>query len=386
MIGNTGVATGSNQVIIGNNSSLSSSGDNSVVVGPNNIFGNVFANCSVLGSSNVGTGSLSTVVIGSGNTAAQGFNSVIIGNSNQNRAATSYGNNLVFIGTSLDSGVGQFTDSICIGRNSTFAGNGVFNTVVGIASGISSGSSNATVYGAQSFCNANEANCFGASITNTIANSCLIKASSNIRCDSNATCNLGILSTNEFNTMFSAKHDTSGPLAIATISATSLALGRAAITTTILGTALATVPYGSFYVTSSYNIPFTAGVNRLCPPTASSNGPQIDFSFAAGVLTYTGPRTNRVFQINYNINYNLPASGTTMTFFNSKNGNLTLSAVQARVAMAANVTYNNIRATCVLTDNIVLSTGDTVQLAASASALTTLTFDFNSCNITGLLN
>jgi hypothetical protein len=298
---------------------------------------------------------------------------------------------------------------------------------IAVGQGAISNGTNSIALGRLTSTSASQAVTIGFNINNTVANSVLFGNAAasivNIRPNTNSTCNLGVLSTNQFNTAFVDKIDTSGALAIASInatsvsigklgantsvlgqllvqsnidsagalniaptSATSLSLGRAAINTSILGQTLATVPYGAWYCTASFIIAFTAGVNRLIPPTASSNGPQVDFSFAAGVLTYTGSRTNRVFQINYNINFNLPATGHTVTFFNSKNGNLTLSAVQARVAIATNAQYNNIRATCVLTDNVVLSTGDTVQLAASDSVLSTITFDFNSCNITGLLN
>jgi len=316
-----------------------------------------------------GTGS---ITVGASNTAggSAGGKSIIYGNNNNTSGSTN-GQCIIYGNDNTDSNAAGGAFIYGFGNTN---GTGQRNILIGRNNVVSNG--------------VNEAFVMGFANTNSISNSLLVGGGSmaNIRPGSNNLCTLGLLTTNELSTLFARNMDTSAALAIAPTSATSLSLGRAAITTTINGTTVTTTPYGSWYCTASFTLSFSAGVNRLIPPVASSNGPQVDFSFAAGVLTYTGARANRVCQINYNINFLVGPSGANMTFFNSKNGNLTLSAVQARAFIQSSGGTQNTRMNICLTDNVVASNGDTFQLAGSCATLQNITFDLNSCNITGILN
>ena len=325
-----------------------------------------------LGLTNTISGS-GSITVGASNTAGgfAGGKSIIYGNNN-NTSGSVNGQCIIYGNDNTDSnGAGG---SFIYGFGNT-NGTGQRNILIGRNNAVPNGVS--------------EAFAMGFAVTNSISNSLVVGGTSqaNIRAGSNNVCTLGLLTTNEFKTAFTRNVDTSAALAIAPTSATSLALGRAGITTTVLGSAVLPAQYGAYYGTASYNIAFTAGVGRLIPPTVSSNGPQVDFSFAAGVLTYTGSQAFRVCKINYNINLNLPAAGNTLTFFNSKNGATAISAIQSVAVIATNAQYNNVRATVQLSDHVVLSNGNTVQLACqSTNLIASVTFDFVSCNISTLLN
>ena len=314
----------------------------------------------------------SNVNIGFGNTNVANSNIIQIGDNNSQGAGTSN----ISIGNNV---VNQATSSIAIGPFADVEGNNSIG--IGVATAIGAGVVNAIA--------------IGNSAANGTSNSAVIGGTSfvNIRGLQDGVTDLGVGVT-RFKDLYlsgtarTPSVDTNSAVALnvgGTV-ATSLNLGRAAIVTTINGTTVTTTPYGSWYCTASFTLSFSAGVNRLIPPVASSNGPQVDFSFAAGVLTYTGARANRVCQINYSINFLLGPSGANMTFFNSKNGNLTLSAVQARAFIQSAGGNQNTRINICLTDNVVASNGDTFQLAGSCASLQNITFDLNSCNITGILN
>lgn len=385
-----------------------------------------------IGNSNTNP-SYGSVCVGANNTVSSGALSLVYGYNN-NMGGSANGQNIVYGNNNTDSN--STGGSFIYGFNNT-NGTGSRNMIYGRDNKILDGVNDAVIIG---FNGTN-------STSNSVL---FQNATSNIRSRNNNTCDLGVLGTNQFNNVYAnnftsngavtvgssatslslgsstvgasipctntstsvstgslvtsggvgvtkdvyvggflnvaGRVDSNATLSLGTSNATALSVGKSGINTTINGQCLAIVPYGAWYCTATYSLAFTAGVNRLIPPVASSNGPQVDFSFAAGVLTYTGSRTNRVFQISYNINYNMPPSGGTMTFFNSKNGNLVLSAIQARAVQAPNTTYTGLEVNCCFTDNVVLSTGDTVQLAASCATSNTVTFNLNSCNIVGLLN
>ena len=113
------------------------------------------------------------------------------------------------------------------------------------------------------------------------------------------------------------------------MTATSIAIGRAAITSTINGTFATALPYGSWYSTTTYNPSFAAGTNRLTPPSAATPGALVDFTHALGVLTYTGART-RPFCIAYNITFTDGANGTNMIFFKSIAASTTIGTTQTQ--------------------------------------------------------
>lgn len=264
---------------------------------------------------------------------------------------------------------------------------------------------------------------FGDNATNNTAHSMLLGGTSivNIRPNNNNTCNLGVLSTDEFKTLFSHNHDTSAALSIAPTSATSVAIARSGINTSVLGPLLVqqvidntapnilqigqttatsiaighagittnivgdlTYNVGSagWYSSTAYSPAFTIGVATLIPPTAASAGIYNNlFTHSLGVLTYTGLVT-RSFRISYNITYvSTPTSGT-LTFFNSINGNLVIAGTQSRQILSANASTGGTTRCVSLTDIIVLNSGQTVQLAATSSILSSgYSFTFVSCNI-----
>jgi len=157
--------------------------------------------------------------------------------------------------------------------------------------------------------------------------------------------------------------------------------------TSLVGPLIAITPTGSWYCSTSYLPLFGAGVARLVPPTVSTVGTSLrNFTYAAGVLTYTGSVT-RDFRISYNISLLLGASLANMTFFNSINGSLVIAATQSRQFYQSQPSNNATRVCFVLTDNISLANGNTVQLAAiCATASATTSLDFISCNISSTLS
>ena len=209
-----------------------------------------------IGLTNTTSGS-GSVSIGASNTAGgfAGGKSIIYGNNNNTSGSTN-GQCMIYGNDNTDSnGAGG---SFIYGFGNT-NGTGQRNILIG---------RNNVVPNA-----VNEAFVMGFANTNSISNSLLVGGASqaNIRPGSNNLCSLGILTTNEFSTSFTRNVDTSAALAIAPTSATSLALGRAAINTTILGTAIATVASGAWYSTASFSNAFTAATNRLVNPALTTN-------------------------------------------------------------------------------------------------------------------
>lgn len=428
LIGNTGAGTGTKQIIIGDNSSLANNANSTLVIGPDNIIGNLSAGSIIIGNGNTGAGFLSSTVIGTTNTMNQGFGNVFVGNNNKNLAQVSYGNNLLFIGNDFNSGPGQFTDSIAIGRSFNFGGNAQFITVVGMASGATG--SNACVFGAASNCNASQAHCFGAGLSNSTADSVLMQASTNVRTNSNGSCDLGT-SANQFKDVYSSgivktaavdpntvvalnigatnanainigkvgtsttivgplvigsNIDSAGALSIGATTATSIGIGRSGIQTLVSGNFVTTTAVGSWYSNTNYAPAFAAGTNRLVTPTASTAGLTSLFTFSSGILTYTGT-VSRVMRIEYNVCYsNTQAGNPTLTLFNSINASTTLSATQTTFKQVLNSIINN-QITFCFSDIVLVAPGNTIQLAGQCTALTSaITFNFVSCNVTALLS
>lgn len=182
----------------------------------------------------------------------------------------------------------------------------------------------------------------------------------------------------------SIDRDTAGVITLAGTIATQLTLARAAVPVICPGIFSSVVPQGAWYSTTTYNPAFSAGVNRLTPPTAATAGTLVEFTHALGVLTYTGTRT-RPFTIRYNITFLSGASGSSMTLFNSINGS-TVIGTQTRVRKQIDTTCDLIFSTMNFDDNIVLSTGQTVQLAGACAILSSgVGYQFVSCNVMGAL-
>ena len=331
-----------------------------------------------IGNTNVNTGS-GSVLVGALNSVGgfSGGKSIIYGNNNNSSTSTN-GQSIIYGNDNTDSN--SAGGSFMFGFNNS-NGTGQRNILLGRDN---------TVPNA-----VNEAYVMGFANTNSTSNSLLVGGSNftNIRTGS-TICDLGTVA-NPFKNVYtngivkaaSVDPNTAIDLSVGGTNASALSLGRAAISTTILGTTIATVPYGSWYCTASFTTAMSAGVKTPILPVAASNGPQVDFSFLSpGVLTYTGSRPNRVCTIHYNINYLMGPNGANMTFFNSKNNNAVLSAVQARAVQNTNLTYNSLRVNCSFSDNVVASNGDTFRLYGSCATLQNITFDLISCNITGLLN
>lgn len=314
----------------------------------------------------------SSVCVGANNNipVSGGGLSVVYGNTN-NMSASTNGQNIIYGNSNTDSNASGGVFMYGFGNTN---GTGARNILIGRNNTIPD--------------SVNDAIVFGFNGTNSTSSSLLLKSiSSNIRTGSNNTCDLGVLSTAQFNNVYANNFTSDGAVSIAATSATSLALGRTGITTTVNGSCVLPVAYGSWYSTATYTPVFSAGVARLIPPTSSSNGPQVDISFAGGVLTYTGARPSRVFSIRYNISFLQGANGANMTFFNSKNGNLVVSAVQTRIFQQVTTQTAGTRISLHFSDNVVLNNGDTIQLAAScATASAATSFDFVSCNITAIQN
>jgi len=167
--------------------------------------------------------------------------------------------------------------------------------------------------------------------------------------------------------------------------ATSVNIGHASISTIITGPLRALTPIGSWYSTTNFNPAFTAEVAKLIPPTASTAGSLLNFTESKGVLTCTCPIT-RDYRIDYDISFLMGALNSNMTFFNSKNGNLVIGT-QTRIFQEAAGGMQNNRMTLHFSDNITLSSGDTVQLASICALSTSApTFNFVSCKINATLS
>jgi hypothetical protein len=298
--------------------------------------------------------------------------------------ATSNGKQSVLIG----SGAVAASESTIIGYGSTDT-----STTTGA---VSIGHTNTTsvdrciAIGRDNVANANAAFIIGNGQTNSTAHSLLLGNTGgnlvNIRC-TGAICDLGTqvlpFQTLWLNTSLDAP---AVPLNIGNSQATAVNIGTSGITTTALGVFTATIPSGAWYSNSAYNPSFSAGVARLIPPTASLLGLASQFTYAAGILTYTGART-RTFKISYNIDYVSGPNGSSMRFFNSTNGSVVLSSTQTQIFKQINATNNALGLTHAFSDITSLMTGDTIQLAATCSILTAaVSFTNVSCNVIGLMN
>lgn len=318
------------------------------------------------------TFSVGDIYVGSNNTAPVGGEiSIVYGNAN-NLSGSTNGQSIVYGNNNSDSNTAG--GSFIFGFGNT-NGTGQRNVLIG---------RNNVVPNA-----INEGFCIGFALTNSISNSLLVGNSVNWRSNNNNVCNLGVLTTNQFKTLFAQSFDSSGAITIAPTSATSLALGRVGITTTTNGTSVMTVPYGAWYSSANSSIGFTANTNKLTPPTTSSVGILSLFTYAAGVLTFTSAKS-RVVKINYIITFTMPNNAlTTMTFFNSVNGSTVLGTTQTSAksqSYTATLGSNTQLVTVSFSDIISLNVNDTIQLAGACSASTTIVYNLISCNVISLLN
>ena len=218
----------------------------------------------------------------------------------------------------------------------------------------------------------------------------IVGVSANIR-STVTTCDLGT-SALPFQTLYlntstiTPSVDTAAALTLEGVKATSIAIGRAVVTTTINGIFATALPFGAWYSTTSYNPSFAAGVSRLTPPTAATAGSLVDFTHALGVLTYTGART-RQFHIAYNITFTAGANGTNMTFFNSIAASTIIGTTQSQQRQHITSQLALTQISLVVVDNVTLATGQSVQLAGACAALSAaVSYNFVSCVILAMPN
>ncbi len=344
-ITNVGIITTNTATVnVGNTNTTSNVGD--IYVGSNNTAGGILGGISIIyGNSNN--------IIGSPN-----GQSIVYGNNNidSNNAGGAF-----IYGFGNTNGTGS--RNILIGRNLTIP-NGVNDSFV-----------------------------IGFNITNSISNSLLTGNLSNIRPNNNNVCNLGILSTNQFNNIFVQNIDTSGSLGIGNASSSGITLGRSGITTNVNSDLICnsssifatTVSIGTWYCTTTYNPSFTAGVTRLTPPATITTGILTNFTHSLGVLTYTGTRT-RTFKVVYNITFTSGPNGSNMIFFISKNASVTIGTqTQQRMQIGFS---NNVMQMCVQVEDLInLATNDTIQLAGQCAQTTgAVGYNYISCNVFNLNN
>lgn len=320
----------------------------------------------------IGQGAVDTDIVG----VAIGHNAIVNALSSTVVGSNSFADSSASFATSIGSASASFAvGGVAIGSNSLAGGTN------GIAIGRNAGALAA------------QAVTIGFNINNSTVNSFLIGNAVgsivNFRPNTTGTCDLGVLSTNQFNNVFANGIDSSGAVTIAPTSATSLTLGRAGITTLTNGISAMIVASGAWYSTVSFINAFTAATNRLVIPSSTLNALLSEFTNALGVLTYTGTRT-RTFKIEYSITYtNAANNGMIMTFFNSKNASIVLGTSQTSVRQQGYTSTLGATAQLITTtfsDIISLATNDTVELAAASSLSLNVTFSRISCNIVGLLN
>ena len=151
------------------------------------------------------------------------------------------------------------------------------------------------------------------------------------------------------------------------------------------GTFSCFVDSATWYSVTNYAPSFTAGVMRLIPPTTATNTLLFNYTYTSGILTFLGPRPRNVVVV-YNISYTTGANGSNMIFINSKNGSL-VTGTQTQVRRGVNAQNANLQTNDTVIDIISLTSGDTIQLAASCATLTSaVTFNYVSCNVFALMN
>jgi hypothetical protein len=326
------------------------------------------------------------IIIGGG-ASTNDSNTITIGNG----AATQYGggtgNLSIAIGNNSHTGNGgplDVSESIAIGSASLITANMANNGNGSIA------------IGANSSVAAYRGIAIGHSATNTVDNTAIIGNSNLTDISSNSTtCDLGgIVPWQNISASVSvisplittAAVDAASILSIGPTTATSIVLGRTGqIVDATPGDFYANVPYGSWSCVVGYSPNFTANVARLVPPGVAVSGNLNLFTQLNGVLTYTGTRI-RVYQFFYTVNLNRGAIGDNMTFFNSYNGGTTLTT-GARATDDATATTTGTNTTLTFSDQVALSNGDTIQLAAACAQTSNApTITFAYCNIMGSLS
>lgn len=228
---------------------------------------------------------------------------------------------------------------------------------------------------------------FGAGATNSIANSMLLGSVNitNIRANG-TTCDLGTAAAPFRNLILNTGIESTAGLVIGPASATSIAIGRATVTTTINGIFATPLPFGTWYSTTTFNPSFAAGVNRLTQPTAAIAGPLVDFTHALGVLTYTGTRT-RQFHIAYNITFTAGPNGTNMTFFNSIAASTIIGTTQSQQRQQVTTQLASTQMSLTVIDIITLTTGQSAQLAGACATISAaIGYNFISCAISAMPN
>ena len=323
------------------------------------------------------------------NHAVAGFSTVSIGESTTQSVGTG---RCVLVGSGLS--IAGDTCAV-IGRNSNITGNNSFS--VGSTNTIGAGST--FVYG-------NNA-------TNSTANSVLLGDTSvvNIRANGASTCDLGTTAARfkdlnksgsiigptyartADNVVSNAGAGVAGNVPIFSGTTGKVLADSGASLSNYLplsggnmtGTFSCFVDSATWYSVTNYAPSFTAGVMRLIPPTTATNTLLFNYTYTSGILTFLGPRPRNVVVV-YNISYTTGVNGSNMIFINSKNGSL-VTGTQTQVRRGVNAQNANLQTNDTVIDIISLTSGDTIQLAASCATLSSaVTFNYVSCNVFALLN
>ncbi len=183
LIGSGVSAINASNIVLGNSSTNSASGPTIAIGNSNTLQSN--CNNGVLVGNNVTLtqfgGMTDSVLVGSSITSSGGSRNIIIGKSSSN--GTGDDNVIVGEASSITS---TGVQNVVVGANSTLSGNGG----VSIGYGNTVGGSSVTV-GAGNACTATRAHSFGLSVSNSTANSVLLDARTNVRCDVDNLTDLG---------------------------------------------------------------------------------------------------------------------------------------------------------------------------------------------------
>lgn len=373
----------------------------------------------------------SGTTINFGNTNTVPINSSVCVGSNNNITGTGGGLSIVY-GANNNLGATPNGQSIVFGNGNT-DGNGAGGTFIyGFGNSNGTGQRNILIGRNNVVPNGvDEAHVFGFAGTNSTSHSVLFNnASVNIRGNGTNICDLGVSGTGQFNSLYANFMRSTGAISIGDISATSVTLARAAINTNVGGPLVingsidsaniitigntnapsitlgrlgiitnvnsdlicnvnsifaTTINIGTWYCSTTYNPTFTAGVNRLTPPTTVTTGTLVNVGYSAGILTYVGTRT-RTFRINFNITITSGASGSNMTFFISKNGSTTIGT-QSQIRQQIFVQDAGTQMSLYISDLVTLAQNDTIQLAGACAISTVgVAYNFVSCQISNLSN
>ncbi len=124
---------------------------------------------------------------------------------------------------------------------------------------------------------------------------------------------------------------------------------------------------------------------NVLPTTGTMSPGSSMFTFANGILTYTGTK-QRYGSIEYMVTYSLAAAGS-IEFANSINGGTAVNPLtQGVYSGSANANTATLISTGTFVDKISLNPGDTVFLVANQSVASNTTITTITCRITMYLN